>query len=348
MDYEKILKRCLEKVPNDIDAREGSFIHTAIAPICLELSNAYFEMQNMVDLSFLETSHGEFLDKMVFSMGIIRFEAIKCQKKAKIVTTSNIIGEKFSCGDYIFEVIKNIDEDIFLIQAMEYGDQFNNIFGELRSILNIKDIVSAKIIENYILSSKSETDEELRIRAKNKIFAKPFAGNISSYNEEIRNISGVIYSKVFTAVDMGIGNVHIVIGGVNKTPVSQEICQNCEEIFNGLHNQVGIAPIGHNVSISSCEFKQVSIYCQISIDNIKNKMLTMENAKKAVTDYVNSLNFENGTISSIKAMASILQVSGILDINNFKMNQYDGNLILSKEYNMFEIPQINNIDIVVI
>ena len=41
MTFEYLLSRCLNRVSNDIDKREGSVIYNALAPACAELAEAY-------------------------------------------------------------------------------------------------------------------------------------------------------------------------------------------------------------------------------------------------------------------------------------------------------------------
>lgn len=47
--YEEILERMLERVPDDMDKREGSLIYDALAPAAIELQIMYIEL----DLSLI-------------------------------------------------------------------------------------------------------------------------------------------------------------------------------------------------------------------------------------------------------------------------------------------------------
>ena len=65
MTYENILQGMLNRVPDDIDKREGSVIYDALAPAAYFLADQYFQLSNFVDLVFLDTAVGEYLDRAV-------------------------------------------------------------------------------------------------------------------------------------------------------------------------------------------------------------------------------------------------------------------------------------------
>ena len=49
MTYENILQGMLNRVPEDIDKREGSVIYDALAPAAYFLADQYFQLENFVD-----------------------------------------------------------------------------------------------------------------------------------------------------------------------------------------------------------------------------------------------------------------------------------------------------------
>ncbi|GAC41912.1 uncharacterized homolog of phage Mu protein gp47, partial [Paenibacillus popilliae ATCC 14706] len=54
--YEEILERCLERIPDDMDKREGSVIYTALAPAAAELAIMYSLLQSEMDRAFPDTA----------------------------------------------------------------------------------------------------------------------------------------------------------------------------------------------------------------------------------------------------------------------------------------------------
>ena len=69
--YEEILERMLERVPDDMDKREGSLIYDALAPAAIELQIMYIEL----DVILKETT----LPGSFYSDG--RQNAELCRKK---------------------------------------------------------------------------------------------------------------------------------------------------------------------------------------------------------------------------------------------------------------------------
>ena len=60
MTFEKLLKDMLDRVPSTLDKREGSVLYNALAPSAVELQNAYIEMDNILDMVFVDTTEGVF------------------------------------------------------------------------------------------------------------------------------------------------------------------------------------------------------------------------------------------------------------------------------------------------
>lgn len=345
MTYNEILDRCLEKMPTDIDTREGSFIYTALAPLCFELSKAYFQIDNMLDLAFIDTSYDKYLDHIACCSGILRNSATKNRKTAEIVCSSDIINQKFSCDSFVFTVINSLDNNIYIIEAVDYGLDYNNIYGDLTSIFNLTDVTKAVILENYVLASDIESDEHLRERVKNRVFSKPYGGNIPDYEEKTLSISGIDFVKVFTANDVGIGNVHLVVGGADKAPIDNEICDICQKMFNGYDNTVAVAPIGHNISVSSCTYRDLDISLTLSIKGSANNDFVIALANSSIKKYFSELDFDNDTVSCMKAVGYLLTLDEILDISNFTINGKSDNLLLSKTSSLFEVARVNSINI---
>lgn len=345
MEYEKILERCLEKVPDDLDKREGSFMYTALAPLCFEIANMYCEMQNMLDLSYIETAYGEFLDKVSKVFGLTRNEQIKNQKIAKIVTDDDIISQKFNYDEYIFIVLEKLNSDEYIIEANDYSTEYNDVFGELKSIMNLTTINSAEILSNYVLASNTEEDEHFRSRVIDRIYSKPFGGNISDYQEKILEVSGVSFANVFTAYELDAGHVHIIIAGENKEAIDADICNNCEILFNGDENNIGIAPIGHNVTISSCTKKEIEISIDVLLSSTANETKILSDIKENISLYINDIDFSESVISIMKIATIVLLDTDAIDTSNILINGSPYNLELSKKYDLFEVCDVKNITI---
>ena len=82
--FEKIMDRCLgNKILENVDKRQGSIIYDALAPICLELAEAYVKMDIMEEQTFLTTATGINLDKRAFDYGLSRTPATNALRIAE-------------------------------------------------------------------------------------------------------------------------------------------------------------------------------------------------------------------------------------------------------------------------
>ena len=63
VDYEDILQRMLDRVPDSIDKRQGSIIYDALAPAAAELTQAYIYVDFVVAKLDVENLEGDELDR---------------------------------------------------------------------------------------------------------------------------------------------------------------------------------------------------------------------------------------------------------------------------------------------
>lgn len=341
--YEEFLERCLQKMPDDIDKREGSIVYTLLAPLCYELANIYFEMSNFLELSFLGTSYGDYLDKIGVLYNVERFSEVLNEKTAKIVTTDDILGLTFYVGTYNFVVTENLGDDLYILQASEFSLEYNSIVGELYCALNSQEITEAYIMDNITLAEEAEDDESYRVRILEKITTKPYGGNIADYEEKVLDVSGVSYAKVFTGTDDAPGYVNIVVAGVDKIPVSDDIITNVNELFNGTESTEGVAPIGHIVIAKTTSYVDLDISVAIStaqnFDSVKEAITTR------ITEYISGLSFESDIVSINKILAQVFLDDDIIDASNLTLNGLNENYILEKTLENYEIARVVNISV---
>ena len=109
--YEELLQRCLDRVPNTLDKRQGSIIYDALAPCCVELAQIYIELSGIYEQVFIDTAVGEALDRLVNQNGLTRKEATNAIRKGEFNMVVPI-GSRFSDGTYVYRVIENLFSNI--------------------------------------------------------------------------------------------------------------------------------------------------------------------------------------------------------------------------------------------
>lgn len=199
--YPNILKRMLNKIPDDIDKREGSIIYDALAPAAIEIAQMYVSFKNNMDLVFVDTAVSEYLDRIVNQIGMTRKLASKAIKEAYFYDENEElmdvpINSRFTCEEYYWRVLEKISTGIFKVEAEKAGSETNNIIGKLIPVDYIINLGIANLSKLLIPGEDEESDDELRERYIENAKAPAFAGNITDYRTQVKLISGVGDLKV--------------------------------------------------------------------------------------------------------------------------------------------------------
>lgn len=248
--YDDIMNRSLERVRDDIDKREGSIIYDAISPIAVELAQAYILIDSLIDLVFVDTSAGEYLDRLVEQMGIRRNVATKAIRKGVFYDEEQNkmdveLGTIFSIDELHYIVTEKINTGEFKIECKTAGKIGNQPLGIMLPLeYNIKNLGLAKITDILIPGEDEEDDESLRSRYFETSNNLAFGGNIADYKQKTKNIEGVGAVKVIPVWNGG-GTVKLIITDSNYNIASNTLI---EKVQNNMcpdmsDKGMGLAPI---------------------------------------------------------------------------------------------------------
>lgn len=351
--FEEILNRMLNEIPDTFDKREGSIIYNALAPSALELSNMYFTIKNNQDLSFADTAVDEYLDRLTKMSGIQRYQATKAIKKATFKDANNslfniALNERFTIEDLTYKAVYKISDGVYQMECETAGTVGNNSFGRLIPINYINNLATATLEEILIPGTDTETDEELRSRYYDAVNEKAFGGNIMDYTGHTKAISGVGAVKVFPVWNGG-GTVKLVILDAIYNKATDTLINLVQQEIDPKQDQkgIGIAPIGHDVTVKTVDEIEVNINAKISISPEFSFDIILENAINVLEEYFLSLraNWENETGITIRISqieARILNVNGVIDVQETTINNLSSNIIIEAE----EIPVLGEVNIV--
>lgn len=332
MTFEKLLKDMLDKVPNDLDKREGSVLYNALAPCAVELQNAYIEMDNILDMVFVDTTEGIFLTKKCHERGIDRKEATKAICKGEF----NIdvpIGSRFYIEGMHYIVTEKISQNVFKMECETSGEKGNHNIGNMIPVEYIQGLTSAMLTEVLIAGEDVESDQSLRQKYYDSIFGLAFGGNIADYKQKVLQMQGVGAVKVYPTWQGG-GTVKLVIlTSEYKTP-SKELVDMVQTAIDPTQNQgqgLGLAPIGHVVTVVGAEKTIINITTRIAyqngyyIDRIKSAL------EQTIDDYFNELNQSWGNEKNLvvrisKIESRILDLEGVLDVSDTELNGFQRNI----------------------
>ncbi len=337
MTYEVILQRMLDRVPNNIDKREGSIIYNALAPAAVELQNMYIELDWILNQSFADTAQRKYLIKRCAERGIIPEPATKAILKGEF----NIdvpIGSRFSLDTLNYRVIEKISDGVFKLECETPGSEGNQQFGTLIPIDYIEGLTSAELTELLIPGEDKEDTESLRERYFNSLESQSFGGNIADYKEKTKQLPGVGGVKVYPVWNGG-GTVKLVIIDSTYNVPSSTLIDAVQTAVDPIQNQgkgVGFAPIGHVVTVEGVSATTININTNITYQEGWTWADIEPYVHKAIDDYffelASSWENENNLIVRISQIETrILNIAGVVDIENTTINGQAQNFVLGAD-----------------
>ena len=354
-DFETILTRLLNRIPDTLDKRQGSIIYDALAPAAAELAQCYIALDIYQDQTYLENAVGENLDNRVADYGITRNQATFAERVGEFRDTNGTLmsielGTRFGIpnvnGGYIYKVTEEIELGEYVLVCETAGTVGNEYFGELLPITSINNLGEAFLSDIYIAGEDIESDESLKARTIDKLRETPFGGNIAEYTQYVEGLEG-IGSCLVIPVWNGGGTVKIVpITSSFDIPTEAKI-NEIQSLLDPVQNQgigLGIAPIGHIVTVKAPTKLPIAITASIEIDSSYTLEGLTEQIENSIDNYIQEVqsdwtNVEELTIYTSRLIAAILNVKGVTNVENLTINNESSNFkILPKsETNPFPI-----------
>lgn len=360
--FEKILNRCLgDPLLDNVDKRVGSIIYDALAPVCMELSEAYAKIDILENQTFLATATSEHLDKRGFDYGLVRtpatqalriaeFKKYKTDANGNYIYDSNgdkilidmdiAVGSRFSVpedSETTFEYIGVIDK-YKILRCEQFGTKGNERLGIVLPITPVKDLVKCEIISTYKPAEDQETDEKFRKRIIDSLNYASFGGNINDYIEKVNDIDGVGNTKVFPAWQYN-GSVLLSIVDPQFNPITDEFARNLKEQIDpdeSTGQGIGIAPIGHYVTITTPIKLDVNIKLKVSLINSE----TIETMREDIISVINNYFYQvrtffgqdiNLTIYRANIISEVMKLPQVLNVKDVYINNLDNDLELIDE-----------------
>lgn len=351
MTYEQLLERKLQRVPNNLDKRQGSIIYNTLAPNSAEMAQVYIDIETLEYRTYADTATGEDLTRRAAERGINRKPATKAIRVGAFKGIGGIpfnvsVGSRFTGGDLNYIAIERIAEGEFKLECETSGTEGNIYIGQLIPVAHIEGLVSAELTDVLILGEDEEDDESLRSRYFDNLESQAFGGNIADYKEKTNSLNGVGGTKVYPVWNGG-GTVKLVVIDSSYNKPSSVLIDQVQTAMDPAQNQgegYGIAPIGHVVTVEGVAESVVNIQTVITFqegytwDDVKSGL------ESAINDYFLSLRKEWAEsdnlvvrISQIETRA--LNVPGVLDIQSTTINGIVENLVLSD----IEIPVLGEV-----
>ena len=341
----KIFSRMMDSVPNTVDKREGSIVYDACYPTAIEIMLLYAMCDYFLTNTFGDTAERKFLIERAKERGLSPYAATYAKVKLsfKPIGIDISIGDRFSYDDVNYAITEKGDGFYYAV-CETAGTVGNKASGNLVTIDYIAGLQSAVLTEVVIPGEDEEITETFRARYLASFENQAFGGNIADYREKVNAIDGVGGIKVYRAWNGG-GTVKIVFMTSEFEPPAADFVNEIQTKIDPVTNSgegVGIAPIGHHVTVTGAKNSAIAIGLHLTFST--GDFSTYETAIKNIVDnYFLGLNetwqntqhvtfndiSNSGIVVRISQIESrILTISGIADIQHTTINGKEENLVL--------------------
>lgn len=348
MTYEMILQRMLERVPDDIDKREGSVIYDACAPAAAELAQLYIQLDVNYILSFVDTASGEYLSRRTSEFGVERAPSTAAERLGLFYNSANALtdvphGTRYAIDDVTYVASQRISTGTYRMTCEMTGTVGNEQFGNMLPITYVAGLARAVLSDVLVPGEDAETDDALRERFYATVNEPPFGGNVADYKQRINAIPGVGATKVYPAWNGG-GTVKCAIIASDWEPPSSTLVDEVQTIMDPTVNSglgIGQAPIGHEVTIVGVTGDTINVETTLTLATGVTPGQVQADVEAAIAAYLLELrqdwvNQQQIVVRTAQIDARLLTVQGVDDVSGTEINGAAANLTLDAD----EIPQL--------
>ncbi len=347
-DEETIHQRMLEKAPPGVDTSEGSFFWDTTRPGAIEKAQlAQLQLQNLLQLFFVQTSYGQYLDYLGQTRGVNRLPATPATGDVKFtgqpgttISPGTLITTQSSTNApaIIFKtteegVINAEGEVVVRAECAEPGTAGNVPVGVILLMAEpIEGVTGVTNPEPFTGGTDVEDDDSFRERVLDARRLPATSGNKHHYKLWAREVPGVGDAKVFPLWD-GPGTVKVVIVDGNKRAASPELLA---AVTDHIENQ---RPIGATVTVASAVEKQINIAADVTLAGGYTIAQVQSLYQEAVVEYFKEIAFIDTYVSYAQLGKILLETPGVGDYSGLLVNGAVNNVLLGEE----EVPVLGTV-----
>ncbi len=276
--FNAIMARIMQRLPDNYDTREGSTTWDIIAGVALEIANEYVNINSILDLGFVVTTNGAYLDYHAAEVGITRLNAVKSKGIINLTGTNGIlipVGTKF--GNEVQIGVDPIefetDSDVTIsggvatpaITAVVAGTDSNVIASTIiRQITIISGIVTVNNDAATTGGADAEIDDELKARVLRRVRQTSHGGNIGDYILWAQQASEDVGKVGIDPLGSGAGTVDVYILQRDNTIAPAGLILTVQNYIKPATGDIERAPIGADVTVASATLDTVNVNVDIS------------------------------------------------------------------------------------
>lgn len=327
--FETIMTRLLNSVPSEIDKSEGSFIYDALAPAAIELTQAYIQMDRVLQLGFVQTTYGQYLDYRAAENGLTRKEATKATGIITITGangTTAPVGTLFSTGGGVpFQTTAEVSigeagQIDVAVEAVFAGTSGNVAAATITQIpVSIPGVTGVTNSNPTSGGTDEESDSAFLERLLEKVRLPSTSGNTAHYKQWAKEVAGVGDVKVFPIWN-GPGTVKVVVIDVNKQPAIGDIVTDVTEYIEE------VRPIGATVTVISATGVNIDVSATVTLTASAVLADVQTAFEAALLTYLKEIAFKQDYVSYAQIGSLLLDTLGIMDYDTLTINTGTGNI----------------------
>lgn len=347
--YDVILRRILNRLPENEDVRPSSPLYIASGPAAKEIETVYGEMDYTLDQIFPTTANREYLIKHAKTYRIEPYKATKAIVEGEFDVELDK-GTRFKKDGITFIVKEKVERPslqyvYYSLECEETGVVGNVLSGPLVPDTTITDLTHAFLTRILVPGEDDEDTESFRERFIASFNSQSFGGNLADYLQKVTSLEGVGRAKILRCVDFE-GNVKPEWVGIVFTDALYE--KPSEELVDEVQEQLqplgvsgypeletcglGLAPIGHLVTVRGVKEEKIDVSLKLTYEAGYDWKTLKDTITETLNEYLKSESKKWGEtvansnakkpfethISIVRARIESLLINtdGILDAND--------------------------------
>ncbi len=377
---EYLLELALSEVPDDVDKRQGSIIYDALAIGCTKLADAFMEVKQIVDQSYMRTATRDInVEYRAEERGIRREKATFAQRLATFTYSDgkpatipigslfctiednkeNVVNFKV-IGQYVVDDIAVFGS--YVVECETEGTIGNTYFGEILPLTDIGTLGTATLTTVLTPARDIESIESVKERYFATFDIEAFGGNIADYKRIMSKFTGVGQKQIYPRTKE---DEEIVVSCVdpNNQPISTDYGDTIqqtldpENYYNNGNDTSGMGlgevPIGHKVTVTTPEIFPINVELNVILQNTAYFETVRQNIETNLRAYIKQVqdlwDDGDGEYETIVYYNQVVVASstagGVVNVNDCKINGGEANIVLPQNRTKQLIPVLGTVTV---
>lgn len=335
--YDNILAEMLAMAPDGVDTRQGSIYYDAVAACALKLTHFYIDAGNVLDLVFISTTSGEYLDRKGQEFGLVRGLATPARYRYIYEGAKPPLGTRFfTDGLYFF--LEDAEGTLQLV-AETPGEPSNTVLeGTPATPVNaIQGLSISEFGPMVEPGADAEDDETYRARVQEKLAGQAQNGNKQHYKTWCELDSGVGRARILPLWN-GENTVKGVLLDNDGLPATAAVVARVQAYIDpgGTGLGEGVANIGAHFTAVAAEPVDITVTCSIALSSGHTMKGAIDSATTAITAYLKNLALrtpesEPVVVRVASVGALIYALDEVLDYSDLAINGSSENVVIGEE-----------------